>query len=70
MMKARAGSKIYKGVEIPEKAKIIIDKKGEECYVTGVELDCENKWIATVRYFLRKENEFMKYPAINVLKML
>jgi hypothetical protein len=29
-MKSRAGSRIYKGVEVPINAKIYIDKKGRE----------------------------------------
>lgn len=44
-LKPRAGSKIYKGCEIPITARIILDNKGRECYLSAI---CGND--ATIRY--------------------
>ena len=35
LIKPRAGSKIYKGIEIPETAEIYISQLGREYYISG-----------------------------------
>ena len=52
-MKARSGSKIYKGIEIPINAEIKI-YKGRECYLCGSSLETR-----TIRFV--DTGEFFKY---------
>lgn len=53
----RAGNHMYKGFEIPQNAKMIIDKNGEECYLSGTFIK-EGVWFATVCYFMRETNKY------------
>ena len=56
----RAGNKIYKGLEIPYNAKIIKDKKGKECYLSGISgNDAILKYIETDK-FLTVSYELIK----------
>lgn len=57
----RAGNKIYKGKEIPYYAKIIKDKNGKECYLSGISgNDATLKYIETGK-FLTVPYELIKY---------
>ena len=53
----RAGNKIYKGFEIPQNVKIITDKNGEECYLSGTFIK-EGVWFSVVCYFMRDTNKY------------
>ena len=57
----KAGNKIYKGLEIPYNAKIIVDKQGKECYAIGINQNdvyikyIDTQKIITVNYELIKD---------------
>ena len=57
----KAGNKIYKGVQIPYNAKIIKDKNGKECYLSGINGNdvyikyIDTQKIITVNYELIKD---------------
>jgi hypothetical protein len=53
----RAGNHMHKGFEIPINAKLITDKNGEECYLSGVFIK-EEVWFASLCYYARTENKF------------
>ncbi len=50
ILKARAGSHIYKGVEMPINAKLFTIKSGQECYLSGSSYE-NGKWLARVFVF-------------------
>ena len=57
----RAGSKLYKNIEIPYNAKIIVDKQQRECYPIGINGNdvyikyIDTQKIITVNYELIKD---------------
>jgi hypothetical protein len=64
--KCKAGNMLYKGHEIPINAKIIKDKNGEECYLSGIVFK-EDLWFATLCYFQKKTDNYLTvlYSKVN-----
>lgn len=62
-MKARAGSYIYKGVEVPINAKLFTIKSGQECYMAGLKVE-GIKYIARIFVFELQKSIEVDYDKI------
>lgn len=56
-IKPRAGSKIYKGVEVPTTAKIYVSKLGREYYISSINEDNT----VTIRFIDNEELKTINY---------